>query len=113
MGPERRHQVKLMEQLRKRGAWVVKYPAGPHGAIGTPDLLCCYRGLFLAIEVKATRGEQPTSMQRRQLDLIVTAGGHALVAHPAGKTYPATDLDALLDALDDEADALVGARPAQ
>lgn len=99
MGPERRYQVKLMEQIRKRGGWVVKYPAGPHGTIGTPDLLTCYRGLFLAIECKAKR-EPPTSMQQRQLDEIVSAGGMALVAHPG------LDLDALWEQLDEQADVL-------
>lgn len=108
MGPERRYQTSLIAELRKRGAWVVKYPAGPHGTIGVPDLLACYRGLFLAIECKAKR-EPPTAMQQRQLDGIVSAGGMALVA------WPGLDLDPLWEQLDEQADALaeaVGSDPA-
>lgn len=85
-GPERAYQTKVIDQLRARGAWVVKYPAGPHGAVGTPDLLACYRGRFLAIECKAgdprLKAYTPTAMQLRQLDAIVTAGGHAVVLWP-------------------------------
>lgn len=97
MGPERRYQTSLIDKLRKRGAWVVKYPAGPHGTIGTPDLLACYRGYFLAIECKARR-EEPTPMQQRQLDSIREADGLAIVA------WPGVDLDALLLAIDEDAD---------
>jgi Holliday junction resolvase len=97
MGPERRYQTQLIAELRKRGAWVAKYPAGPHGTIGTPDLLACYRGYFLAIECKARR-EEPTTMQQRQLDLIREAGGIAIVA------WPGLDLDHLLDAFDADHD---------
>lgn len=99
MGPERRYQVKLMEALRDRGAWVVKYPAGPHGTVGTPDLLCCYRGQFLAIECKAgdpaKKAHEPTTMQIKQLDAIVTAGGWAHVMWPGGQSA-----DDVLDAID-------------
>lgn len=86
MGPEARYQKKLMDALRARGAWVVKYPAGPHGTIGTPDLLACYRGRFLAIEVKAgnpkLKAYAPTPMQRHQLGLVSDAGGIILIAWP-------------------------------
>lgn len=96
MGPERRYQTSLIDLLRKRGAWVAKYPAGPHGSVGVPDLLACYRGRFFAIECKATRGDQPTAMQQRQLNLIVTAGGLATVAYPGSD-----DVAAILDAIDE------------
>lgn len=104
MGPERAHQTKLISELRARGAWVVKYPAGPHGTIGTPDLLACYRGQFAAIEVKAgdprLKAYQPTPMQQRQLDLVVTAGGFAYISWPGGPS--ANDM---LDAIDNVMDA--------
>lgn len=100
MGPERRWQVKVIERLRARGAWVVKYPAGPHGAVGTPDLLVCYRGNFIAIECKAgdptKKAHEPTVAQLKQLDAIVTAGGHAFVSWPGGH-----DADAILDLVDE------------
>lgn len=108
MGPERTYQTKLIERLRKRGAWVVKYPAGPHGTVGTPDLLACYRGLFLAIEVKAgdpkLKAYAPTIAQQRQLDAINTADGLALVLWPGNDAH----LDVILGGLDADADLMHG-----
>lgn len=100
MAGEARYQKQLMDAIRERGGWVVKYPAGPHGTIGTPDLLVCYLGHFLAIEVKAgnprLKRYEPTAMQQRQLDAIVTAGGHAFVDWPTGR-----GADHILDLIDE------------
>ncbi len=95
MGPEARYQKSLIDQLRSRGAWICKYPAGPHGSVGVPDLLACYRGRFLAIECKAAKAKTPTAMQQHQLDLIVTAGGLATVSYPGSD-----DVAAILDSID-------------
>lgn len=83
---ESHYQKKLQDALRERGAWIVKYPAGPHGVIGTPDLLCCYLGWFVAIECKAGNPKlkryQLTPMQQRQRQEILNAEGSHLVAWP-------------------------------
>jgi Holliday junction resolvase len=76
---ERAFQAWCVQQLRAHGAWVVKIHGGPHGSAGTPDLLCCYRGMFVAVEVKNPDRPQPlTALQRKALDGIVTAGGVAV-----------------------------------
>lgn len=112
MGPERTYQTKLIGQLRERGAWVVKYPAGPHGTIGTPDLLVCHLGHFIALEVKAgdprLKAYAPTVMQQQQLDAIMEAGGIAVIAWPGN----AENIMALLDAVE-RLDAAVGTRLAR
>jgi Holliday junction resolvase len=75
---ERALQAFCVQQLRAHGAWVVKIHGGPHGSAGTPDLLCCYNGRFVAIEVKNPDRPSPlTVLQRKTLDGIATAGGIA------------------------------------
>lgn len=103
-GPEANYQKRLMQQLRARGAYVVKYPAGPHGAKGVPDLLCCYRGRFIALELKAGNPAlaqyAPTINQEHQLDAIHRAGGIALVSWPASDALSILDdIDQLFDAV--------------
>lgn len=43
-------QRKIIKYLESVGAYVVKVVASNKS--GTPDILACYRGIFLAIEVK-------------------------------------------------------------
>jgi hypothetical protein len=56
------------------GAWVYKPPGGMFGRAGTADCLLCWRGIFVAIEVKA-EGNSPTELQLRSLRSINAAGG--------------------------------------
>lgn len=114
MGPERRYQTKLIDKLREAGAYIVKYPAGPHGTVGTPDLLACYRGHFIAIEVKAgdptLARYRPTTSQQRQLNAIKHAGGVAIIAQPAYEpSLLLDDLDAMLNLADQVLADQVGA----
>lgn len=46
---------------------------------GIPDLLCCYRGLFVGIELKQV-GEEPSKAQEHQMRKIRASGGIAFVA---------------------------------
>lgn len=51
------------------------------GTMGIPDIIVCYRGRFLAIEVKAPgKHGNTTPLQDMQLLGISTALGHAIVA---------------------------------
>ena len=65
--------------LTTRGAWNMKVHGGPMGRAGIPDVIACYRGVFVAIEVKRP-GAKPTPHQRRELDAIHSADGHAVIA---------------------------------
>ncbi len=49
---------------------------------GTPDMLGCVNGFFVALELKATDRDQPTALQAVKLQRIVDANGMALVVHP-------------------------------
>lgn len=50
--------------------------------IGTPDLLICIGGLFVAIELKSSVKGKVSPLQEHNLNLIAEAGGITIVAHP-------------------------------
>lgn len=67
------------------------------GRAGIPDVIACYRGRFIAIEVKRPgSGSQTTKLQDHEIAMIKRAHGEALVA-----TCPET-VEGLLDAIDAE-----------
>jgi hypothetical protein len=49
-----------------------------YGRSGVPDIICCYKGRFIAIECKAGKNK-PTDLQTLNLKRIDEAGGLALV----------------------------------
>lgn len=46
---------------------------------GIPDVLVCFRGYFIAFEVKRTSKDQATKIQQYELDKIEQAQGFAFV----------------------------------
>lgn len=78
--PENKVKLKIDRWLDEHmpGHWRVKPRGGPFGKQGCPDILICWMGLFIAIEVKADDG-QVTAMQMVQLKKITAAGGIAAV----------------------------------
>ncbi|MDO4681110.1 MAG: VRR-NUC domain-containing protein [Aerococcus sp.] len=48
---------------------------------GTPDILACVDGRFVAIEVKRPKGGVVSPLQQHQMQKIKRAGGLAMVAH--------------------------------
>lgn len=58
--------------------WRVMPRGGPFGKIGCPDILICWMGIFVAIEVKSESG-QASGAQMAQLKLIQQAGGVAAI----------------------------------
>lgn len=53
-----------------------KEHGGPYGTSGVPDIICCYKGRFLGLEVKLPMGTL-TELQKRAIDRINRAGGIA------------------------------------
>ena len=72
-------QAAIIRELRLQGAYVIKAHQAGMGAAGTPDLLACIDGRFVAIEVKRP-GQHLTNLQAARLDEIRHAGGVAIVA---------------------------------
>lgn len=60
---EKHLQAKILKALRDFGGWWVKYNPGPrYGQAGVPDIIGCYRSIFIALEVKRP-GQKPTPLQ--------------------------------------------------
>ena len=71
-------QRAIITALRARGAYVIKVIAAGH--TGVPDLICCYQGRFIAIEVKMP-GKQLEPKQKYEMGAIeMGAGGRVGVA---------------------------------
>lgn len=80
MQPERKLVQKIQRYLDGEGARCFKIHGGdnPFQEAGIPDLLCCWRGLFIALEVKLP-GEKPSPKQASILRQIERSGGVARV----------------------------------
>jgi len=49
---------------------------------GIPDILGCYKGLFIALELKRDSKSEATTLQLDTIELIKKAGGFATVVYP-------------------------------
>ena len=69
-------QAEILRYLRSLGTlcWVIK--AAICNERGVPDLLCCYRGRFVAFEVKQPSGNL-TKLQEATIQRIKDAKGKA------------------------------------
>lgn len=83
MAEEKSFENKIKRYLKDKGAYRVKYHGNYFSENGTPDILACVNGYFLAIEVKATNGK-PSELQLAKVDEIRKAGGFAYVVYPSG-----------------------------
>ena len=50
---------------------------------GTPDLLVCLNGFFVALELKASQKAKVSQLQDYALRKIINAGGIAFIVYPA------------------------------
>ena len=69
-------QRRIITYLRAEGCYVFKVVGSPLQQRGTPDLLVCYQGRFLALEIKVP-GAKPTPLQVHEMTKIGAAGGIA------------------------------------
>ena len=70
----------IKKALTKKGAWVIKTHGSLHSA-GLPDIIACYNGRFIGIEVKRPETlHTVTARQQAALDQIASAGGVSGVA---------------------------------
>lgn len=78
--PEKKVKAKVVEVLKAHGVYYFFPTTFGMGRGGVPDIVCCYRGKFLAIECKAGAGKT-TALQERELAAIKAAGGMQLVVN--------------------------------
>lgn len=83
MAQEKIFENKIKKYLKDKGCYCVKYFGCNYSTSGTPDILACVNGYFVAIEVKAQTGK-PSELQLAKIRQIREAGGFAYVAYPSG-----------------------------
>jgi len=75
-------QTSLLKHLRKVG-WF--YKASDRFRAGIPDIIGCYKGRFVALELKV-EPNKPTPLQEYELKAIYREGGSAQVVSYNNKT---------------------------
>jgi VRR-NUC domain len=84
MTPEAKVKKAVKAWLIERGVWFfMPVPTG-RGVIGIPDFICCWNGVFIAIETKSESGRL-TPAQKGNIEDIRRAGGIALVIRSAAE----------------------------
>lgn len=78
MTPEGKVKARLKKQLNELGIYHFSPFQAGMGRAGIPDVIGCYRGVFVAFECKAG-SNKPTALQEREMQAIREAGGHAYV----------------------------------
>lgn len=76
---EQQIQLKIQKFLEQQGCYVVKVIAANRA--GVPDLLVCYKGKFIGVEVKTPKTQNNISkLQEYNLEKIQRSQGISLVA---------------------------------
>ena len=79
-GKESRFQTKVINYLESRGACVYPQHISSFSNAGTPDVIACYKGRFIAVETKV-KGGKPSPLQVYEIKKIIKAQGYAIVAY--------------------------------
>lgn len=70
----------IKNYLKSKGAYCEKIFGGGFQASGIPDIICCYCGYFIAIEVKTPTGKgRASDIQKLKIKAIRDAGGIAFI----------------------------------
>ena len=78
---EKTFENKIKAFLNSIGAYYIKTHGARFSKVGTPDILACINGYFVAVEVKAENGK-PSELQLYHLEQIENAGGLAFLLYP-------------------------------
>ena len=80
MTPEAKVKKQVVKILQEFGVYFFYPVTGGYGRSGVPDIVCCFRGRFIGIEVKAdAKKNPPTELQTKNLREISEQGGVSLV----------------------------------
>ena len=77
--PEGQLTASVKQLLRSIGIFHFKHWGGPMGYPGVADIIGCYKGKMIAIELKSPKGKA-TPEQERFIQNVKDAGGIAFVA---------------------------------
>lgn len=76
---EKTIENKIKSYLKSKGAYYFKHHGNQFSQVGVPDIIACYKGKFLGIEVKNETGKT-SPLQNVNLKMINDAGGIGIVA---------------------------------
>lgn len=82
---EKTIENKIKGYLDSIGAYHIKTHGNMFSKAGTPDIIACVKGVFVAIEVKQPGGVV-SELQKAHIRLIHQAGGVAFVAYSLEET---------------------------
>ncbi len=82
---EKQIENQIKQYLDSIGAWHIKTHGNMFSKAGTPDVVACLKGKFVAIEVKQPGGVV-SALQAAHIELIKKAGGIAFVAYSLEET---------------------------
>ena len=81
MQREKLYEKKIKVYLKSIGAYFIKTHGDRFSKVGTPDIIACVNGYFVAVEVKAENGK-PSDLQLYHLEQIRKAGRHSFLLYP-------------------------------
>ena len=106
MAQEKNYENKVKDYLKPIGAYFIKTQGDRFSKSGTPDIVACVNGHFVATEVKAENGK-PSELQLYHLEQIQKAGGYGAIIVPTegvekiktyiSKNYPEYDNTNVID----------------
>lgn len=76
--PESALKKEIKNYLKSVGAYYMMVPGGAYGTNGSPDMVVCYKGRFIAIEGKAAFGTQSGWQKLRQSQIETSDGIYIL-----------------------------------
>lgn len=91
---ESKIQKDILNYLRRKRIFHLRFQAQSN-INGIPDVICCYKGLFIGLELKQENG-RATELQKRKLDAINNAGGIGLIVKSV------EEVEQLFDQIDKE-----------
>ena len=78
--PEAKVKARLKKHLDAMGIYHFSPFQAGMGRAGVPDIIGCYRGMFVAFECKAGKNK-PTPLQQKNIDAIAAQGGAVWVVN--------------------------------
>jgi Holliday junction resolvase len=76
--PEGRLSRLIIDLIKQRGGYAWKVHGNEFTPAGTPDIVGCYRGQFIAIETKLPEGDDLSARQRYVVGQMRKAEGSVL-----------------------------------
>lgn len=93
--PESKVKQACVKIFKEHGVYYFFPVMNGMGRAGIPDIICCVKGKFLAVECKAGKGKT-TALQDRELAAIQAAHGVALVINENNLTLLGDTIKELL-----------------